>query len=62
MTKSGNEGLKAFDALLIKSCVFLLPASSEVTGKAIEETAAVVLRLCHDRKHKCSMPGIAKRY
>lgn len=62
MTKSGNEGLKAFNTLLIKSCVFLLPASSEVTGKAIEETAAVVLRLCHDRKHKCSMPGITKRY
>ncbi|CBI23167.3 unnamed protein product, partial [Vitis vinifera] len=34
----------------------------EVTGKAIEETAAVVLRLYHDRKHKCSMPRISKRY
>ncbi|XP_058197694.1 probable pyruvate, phosphate dikinase regulatory protein, chloroplastic [Rhododendron vialii] len=34
----------------------------EVTGKAIEETAAVVLRLYHDRKNKCSMPRISKRY
>ncbi|XP_050288695.1 probable pyruvate, phosphate dikinase regulatory protein, chloroplastic [Quercus robur] len=34
----------------------------EVTGKAIEETAAVILRLYHDRKHRCSMPTISKRY
>ncbi|GKV19357.1 hypothetical protein SLE2022_392730 [Rubroshorea leprosula] len=34
----------------------------EVTGKAIEETAAVILRLYHDRKHKCTMPRISKRY
>ncbi|CAI9087750.1 OLC1v1021905C1 [Oldenlandia corymbosa var. corymbosa] len=34
----------------------------EVTGKAIEETAAIVLRLFHDRKNKCSMPRISKRY
>ncbi|KAI8525170.1 hypothetical protein RHMOL_Rhmol13G0208400 [Rhododendron molle] len=34
----------------------------EVTGKAIEETAAVILRLYHDRKNKCSMPRISKRY
>ncbi|KAL5578953.1 hypothetical protein UlMin_011395 [Ulmus minor] len=34
----------------------------EVTGKAIEETAAVILRLCHDRKHRCTMPRISKRY
>uniref|UniRef100_A0A7C9CYG2 Protein-serine/threonine phosphatase n=1 Tax=Opuntia streptacantha TaxID=393608 RepID=A0A7C9CYG2_OPUST len=34
----------------------------EVTSKAIEETAAVVLRLYHDRKHKYSMPRISKRY
>ncbi|GAA0153473.1 kinase modulator [Lithospermum erythrorhizon] len=34
----------------------------EVTGKAIEETAAIVLRLYHDRKNKCSMPRISKRY
>ncbi|RDX61355.1 putative pyruvate, phosphate dikinase regulatory protein, chloroplastic [Mucuna pruriens] len=34
----------------------------DVTGKAIEETAAVVLRLFHDRKHKCTMPRISKRY
>ena len=31
---------------------------AEVTGKAIEETAAVVLRHYHDRKHKCSMTGL----
>ncbi|GMH15801.1 hypothetical protein Nepgr_017642 [Nepenthes gracilis] len=34
----------------------------EVTGKAIEETAAVVLRLYHDRKQKHCMPRISKRY
>lgn len=34
----------------------------EVTTKAIEETAAVVLKLYHDRKHKCSMPRILRRY
>nr|QFR35789.1 pyruvate, phosphate dikinase regulatory protein [Jansenella griffithiana] len=34
----------------------------EVTGKAIEETAAVVVRIHHDRKQKCSMPRISKRY
>ncbi|KAL1829800.1 probable pyruvate, phosphate dikinase regulatory protein, chloroplastic [Daucus carota subsp. sativus] len=34
----------------------------EVTGKAIEETAAVILRLYQDRKNKCSMPRISKRY
>ncbi|KAJ0983156.1 hypothetical protein J5N97_011411 [Dioscorea zingiberensis] len=34
----------------------------EVTGKAIEETAAVVVSICHDRKKKCSMPSISKRY
>ncbi|CAN6219052.1 unnamed protein product [Urochloa humidicola] len=32
-----------------------------VTGKAIEETAAVVVRIYHDRKQKCSMPRISKR-
>ncbi|KAJ8534920.1 hypothetical protein K7X08_016648 [Anisodus acutangulus] len=34
----------------------------EVTSKAIEETAVIVLRLYHDRKHRCSMPRISKRY
>ncbi|KAF3451666.1 hypothetical protein FNV43_RR07762 [Rhamnella rubrinervis] len=34
----------------------------EVTGKAIEETASVILRLYHDRKHRCSMPRISKLY
>ncbi|KAL4201476.1 hypothetical protein AMTRI_Chr02g216320 [Amborella trichopoda] len=33
-----------------------------VTGKAIEETAAVVVRIYHDRKQKCTMPRISKRY
>ncbi|CAN6205586.1 unnamed protein product [Urochloa humidicola] len=32
-----------------------------VTGKAVEETAAVVVRIHHDRKQKCSMPRISKR-
>ncbi|KAK9265416.1 hypothetical protein L1049_001666 [Liquidambar formosana] len=34
----------------------------EVSGRAIEETAAVVLRLYQDRKEKCLMPRISKRY
>lgn len=34
----------------------------EVTSKAIEETAAVILRLYHDRNHKYSMPRISKHY
>ncbi|KAG6423530.1 hypothetical protein SASPL_113929 [Salvia splendens] len=34
----------------------------EVTAKAIEETAAIVLRLYHDRKNRCLMPRISKRY
>jgi len=34
----------------------------EVTGKAIEETAAVIVRMYHDKKQKCSMPRISKRY
>ncbi|CAL9091325.1 unnamed protein product, partial [Musa acuminata var. zebrina] len=34
----------------------------EVTGKAIEETAAVVVRMYHDRRQKCLMPRISKRY
>ncbi|KAL0283488.1 UNVERIFIED_CONTAM: putative pyruvate, phosphate dikinase regulatory protein, chloroplastic [Sesamum angustifolium] len=33
----------------------------DVTGKAIE-TAAIILRLYHDRKNKCSMPRISKLY
>lgn len=34
----------------------------DVTGKAIEETAAVVVRIYHDRKNKCAMPLISRRY
>lgn len=34
----------------------------EVTGRAIEETAAVILRLYNDRKSTCVMPRISKRY
>ncbi|XP_072952210.1 probable pyruvate, phosphate dikinase regulatory protein, chloroplastic isoform X2 [Typha angustifolia] len=34
----------------------------DVTGKAIEETAAVVVRIYHDRKHKGSMPRISRRF
>ncbi|KAL4562481.1 hypothetical protein LXL04_034687 [Taraxacum kok-saghyz] len=34
----------------------------EVTGKAIEEIAAVILRLYQDRKHGCFMPTISKLY
>nr|XP_043619285.1 probable pyruvate, phosphate dikinase regulatory protein, chloroplastic [Erigeron canadensis]XP_043619286.1 probable pyruvate, phosphate dikinase regulatory protein, chloroplastic [Erigeron canadensis]XP_043619287.1 probable pyruvate, phosphate dikinase regulatory protein, chloroplastic [Erigeron canadensis] len=34
----------------------------EVSGKAIEETAVTVLRLYQDRKNRCSMPRISKRY
>ncbi|XP_002972853.2 probable pyruvate, phosphate dikinase regulatory protein, chloroplastic [Selaginella moellendorffii] len=34
----------------------------EVTGKAIEETAAVILRIYHERKNKYVIPRISKRY
>ncbi|MCO5555603.1 hypothetical protein L7F22_009148 [Adiantum nelumboides] len=34
----------------------------EVTGKAIEETAAVILRIYHDRERKFVMPRISWRY
>ncbi|KAH0458878.1 hypothetical protein IEQ34_011692 [Dendrobium chrysotoxum] len=34
----------------------------EITGKAIEETAAVIVRIYHDRKKKCFLPHISKRY
>ncbi|ESW15191.1 hypothetical protein PHAVU_007G051900 [Phaseolus vulgaris] len=34
----------------------------DVTEKAIEETAAILLRLYHDRKQKCTMSRISKRY
>ncbi|KAK9057972.1 hypothetical protein SSX86_022812 [Deinandra increscens subsp. villosa] len=34
----------------------------EVTGKAIEEVAAIILRVYQDRKHGSSMPRISKLY
>lgn len=34
----------------------------EVTGKAIEEIAVIVLRLYQDQKHRCSTPRISKLY
>ncbi|CAK9866288.1 unnamed protein product [Sphagnum jensenii] len=34
----------------------------EVTGKAIEETAAVILRIFHERRSKNHMPRISRRY
>lgn len=34
----------------------------EVTGKAIEETAAVILRIFHERRSKHNMPRISRRY
>lgn len=34
----------------------------DVTGKAIEETAAVVVRIYHERREKNAMPRISKRY
>ncbi|XP_021887368.1 pyruvate, phosphate dikinase regulatory protein 2-like [Carica papaya] len=34
----------------------------EMTGKAIEKTAAIVLKLYHDRKQKSTMPHISKHY
>lgn len=46
--------------ILMESCS--ITPTSDVTGKAIEETAAVVLRLYHDRKQKCTMTRISKRY
>lgn len=34
----------------------------EVTSKAVEETAAIILGLYQDRKQKCWIPRISKRY
>ncbi|KAL2931536.1 Pyruvate phosphate dikinase regulatory protein 1 chloroplastic [Bienertia sinuspersici] len=34
----------------------------EVTSKAIEETAAVILRMYHDKKQRRSLPSVSKRY
>lgn len=34
----------------------------DVTGKAIEETAAVIVRIYHERTEKYAMPRISKRY
>lgn len=42
--------------------IVLIMIITEVTGKAIEETAVTVLRLYQDRKNRCSMPRISKRY
>jgi len=42
--------------------VHTVVAIAEVTGKAIEETAAVLVRIYHDRKNKCFLPRISKRY
>ncbi|KAL9346846.1 hypothetical protein Peur_061699 [Populus x canadensis] len=36
-------------------------ASGNFDRKAIEETSAVILRIYHDRQHKCSTPRITKR-
>eukprot|EP00252_Welwitschia_mirabilis_P017613 TRINITY_DN3899_c0_g1_i3.p1 TRINITY_DN3899_c0_g1~~TRINITY_DN3899_c0_g1_i3.p1 ORF type:complete len:391 (+),score=72.02 TRINITY_DN3899_c0_g1_i3:165-1337(+) len=35
---------------------------TDVTAKAVEETAAVILRIYHERKNKYAMPRISKRY
>ncbi len=35
---------------------------AEVTGKAIEETTAVILRIFHERRSKNHMPRISRRY
>lgn len=51
-----------FMFLFLPSCYVNQVLIAEVTGKAIEETAAVILRILHDRKKKCSMPSISKRY
>lgn len=34
----------------------------EVTGKAIEESAALIVRIYHDRRKECFLPRISKRY
>lgn len=63
---SSARALKFPDVSLYIGTLSFLDKSSlvlaEVTGKAIEETAAVILRLYQDRKNKCSMPRISKRY
>lgn len=59
LVKSSSWKLK-FAAPLFNILLYCLHA--EVTGKAIEETAAVIVRIYFDRKQKCSMPRISKRY
>ncbi|XP_008801176.2 probable pyruvate, phosphate dikinase regulatory protein, chloroplastic [Phoenix dactylifera] len=33
----------------------------DITGRAVEETAAIVVRMYHDRKQKCALPRISKQ-
>jgi [pyruvate, phosphate dikinase]-phosphate phosphotransferase / [pyruvate, phosphate dikinase] kinase len=55
--------LSTWNPLLVFSLIWhFIFVHAEVTGKAAEETAAVVLRIYHDRKQKCSMPRISKMY
>ena len=50
------------DMLVIDSWwCFLLVCDCRSDRKAIEETSAVILRIYHDRQHKCSTPRITKR-
>jgi len=35
---------------------------ADVTGKAIEETAVVIVRIYHERREKYAMPRISKPY
>lgn len=48
--------------MVIDIVLLVVALIAEVTAKAIEETAAIILRLYHDRKNRCSMPRISKRY
>jgi hypothetical protein len=54
--------METFSLLFLCLNVFPYCFNAVVTGKAVEETAAVVVRIYHDKKQKCSMPRISKRY
>ena len=51
--------MKFFKKGLMKKCEF---SFAEVTERAIEETAAVVLRLYDERQSNRAMPRISKCY
>lgn len=49
-------------SLLLDHLTLVDGTLAEVTGKAIEETAAIILRIFHERHNKHQMPRISRRY